>query len=82
MNAMEYWKKYGRERVIELCEKSGTSYLYWQHIANGRKRPSVDLAYRLVENSDGELSFIELLPHSLSMPNLNVKRKLVTILQE
>jgi len=67
MNAMQFWKKYGKTKVMEVCELSGTTYMYWQHIANGRKRPSVDLAYRLVEHSKGELTFVDLLPHSNDM---------------
>lgn len=61
MDAMQYWKKHGRERVIQLCEDCGTTYSYWKHIANRRKRPSVDLALRFVEKSGGELTFTDLL---------------------
>jgi hypothetical protein len=61
MDAMTYWKKHGRERVEQLCRDVGTSYNYWKHIANKRKRPSVDLALLMVEHSGGELTFNELL---------------------
>lgn len=61
MDAMSYWKKHGRERVEQLCRDVGTSYNYWKHIANRRKRPSVDLALRFVEHSGGELTFDKLL---------------------
>lgn len=62
MDAMSYWRKHGRERVEQLCKEAGTTYNYWKHIANKRKRPSVDLAMRFVAASNGELSFAALLP--------------------
>jgi hypothetical protein len=62
LDAMEYWMLHGRERVQQLCTDAGTSYDYWKHIANKRKRPSVDLAMRLVEASGGALSLLKLLP--------------------
>ena len=62
MDAMTYWKKHGTPHVVELCAKVGTTYNYWKHIANRRKRPSVDLARRFVEHSKGKLTLEELLP--------------------
>lgn len=61
MNAQEFWKKEGRERVKAVCEKAGTKYSYFEHIKNGFKRPSVDLALALVKASNGAMTFEELL---------------------
>ena len=69
MDAMTYWKAHGREAVMQLCDKVGTTYNYWKHIANRRKRPSVDLARRLVEHSGGKLTFEKLLPPKSEMRN-------------
>jgi hypothetical protein len=67
MDAMQYWTKYGREPVMKLCETCGTTYAYWKHIANKRKRPSVDLARRFVDASNGEMSLDALLPPKREM---------------
>ncbi len=67
MDAMSYWKAHGREPVIALCDKVGTTYNYWKHIANKRKRPSVDLARRMVEATGGALTLDELLPPKSAM---------------
>lgn len=49
MTAMEYWDEVGRDTMIEVCLEAGTEYDYFKHIANLRKRPSADLAYKLIE---------------------------------
>jgi len=67
MDAMTYWKAHGRETVMQLCDKVGTTYNYWKHIANRRKRPSVDLARRMVEESGGKMTLNELLPPKSAM---------------
>jgi hypothetical protein len=64
---MTYWKQHDRAHVIELCAKVGTTYNYWKHLANRRKRPSVDMARRFVQHSDGKLTLDELLPAKSSM---------------
>jgi hypothetical protein len=51
MDAMTYWKAAGRNTVLQLCNKAGTSYGYWKQFCNRRKRPGVDLARRLVAAS-------------------------------
>lgn len=61
MDLNEYWKKHGKEKSVEMCNAVGTSYDYFKHICNKRKRPSVELARKMVEFSAGELSLDKLL---------------------
>lgn len=61
MNAKEFFDRYGKERCVEICEKVGTSYAYFNQIAYGHRRPSVNLAQRLVDASGGEMDFVSLL---------------------
>jgi len=75
MDAMTYWKRYGIKRVHEVCEAAGTTYDYWKLIAYGFKRPSVDLAHRLVEQSNGEMVFADLLPPSTQLKKMLENRK-------
>lgn len=58
---MEYWQKYGIDRAKEMCAYVGTSYDYFKHICNKRKRPSVDMARKMVAFSEGELNLEKLL---------------------
>lgn len=54
----EYFIKHGTAGLRALAEKAGTkpSYLLQLNYMPS-KRPSIDLAQRLVEASDGELTF-------------------------
>lgn len=61
MNAKEYLDKFGKDRCTEICRVAGTSYAYFNQIAYGHRRPSVDLAQKLVDASDGELDLLALL---------------------
>ena len=61
MDLMEYWKLIGKKDAEELCKSVGTSYEYFKHICNKRKRPSVDLARKIVKQSGGEISLEKLL---------------------
>ena len=65
LDAMSYWQtKHGHRPTPELLamlERAGTTYDYWKHICNLRKRPGADLARRLVKESSGELCFDKLL---------------------
>lgn len=61
MDAKAYWDSVGKQAVIELCEQVGTSYGYYKQIANKRKRPSIDLARKMVAASGGQLSLDKLL---------------------
>jgi hypothetical protein len=60
VSAMTYWQRHGIKHCEQLAIACGTSYDYWKQIANLRKRPSIELARRLVALSQGEMS-LELL---------------------
>lgn len=61
MNASLFIEVHGKERAAQVAADAGTSYPYFQHIAKGRRRPSVELAKKLVAASDGELDLLSLL---------------------
>jgi hypothetical protein len=61
MDLMTYWKTYGRKAALQICDEAPTSYEYFKHICNKRKRPSVDLARKMVQISKGVLTLDELL---------------------
>ncbi len=57
----EFHEKTPREEILAMCERAGTTFGYWLHIKDRRKRPGVDLARALVEASGGRLSLDGLL---------------------
>jgi hypothetical protein len=61
MDLMQYWKENGKAGAEAMCQAVGTSYEYFKHICNKRKRPSVDLARKMVAFSGDKLSLNELL---------------------
>lgn len=61
MNAKAYLDKYGKDGAEKVAIKAGTKLSYFTQIAAGIRRPSVELAKRLVKASAGELDFVELL---------------------
>lgn len=61
MNAKQYRDKYGRLACLALCDKVGTTYEYFKHFCNSRKRPSVGLARKMVKHSGGDLTLDDLL---------------------
>lgn len=61
MDAMTWWKLVGTEQAKAAVLSTGTSWLYFQHIAHKRKRPGPDLARRLINASGGALTLDELL---------------------
>lgn len=61
MNAREYLDKHGKERAEAVAKAAGTNLAYFCQIAAGIRRPSVNLAQRLVKASKGELEFVALL---------------------
>ena len=65
VDAMTYWKaKHGHRPtpdLLAMLQRAGTTYDYWKHICNLRKRPGADLARRLVKESGNELCFDKLL---------------------
>lgn len=65
MNANTFLKKVGWKEAQRVAELAGTSRGYFAHIAHGRKRPSIELADRLVEASDGKMTFDALIRNPL-----------------
>jgi phosphoribosyl 1,2-cyclic phosphodiesterase len=61
MDAYTYWSEMGTEAAKHVAESAGTSWAYFVHIAHKRKRPSVDLARKLVKHSGGALELEKLL---------------------
>jgi len=61
MDAATYIELYGRERAEEVCVKAGTTFEYFYKCSRGYRRPSVELAQRLVDASDYKLDFVSLL---------------------
>ena len=61
MDLNEWWQRNGKLQAKEMCKAVGTSYEYFKHICNKRKRPSVDLARKIVKQSGGEISLEKLL---------------------
>jgi hypothetical protein len=61
MDAMSFWKKSGIEKTRDVCFLAGTTYEHFKHIAHKRRRPSVELAHRLIKASKGGMTFEKLL---------------------
>lgn len=61
MNAKEFLEQFGREESERVAALAGTNYAYFSQLAYGHRRPSVDLAERLVTASGGRLDFTKLL---------------------
>lgn len=61
MDAAKYLKMFGTKKAEEVAVAAKTSLPYFQQLAYKVRRPSPDLARRLVDASDGVLSFEELL---------------------
>lgn len=61
MNAKLFKEIYGVERCKQVADTAGTNYEYFRQIASNHRRPSPELALKLVEASNGELDFASLL---------------------
>lgn len=61
MDAMTFWKLAGIEKTRRVCFDAGTTYEHFKHIAHKRRRPSVELANKLIKASDGQMTFEKLL---------------------
>jgi hypothetical protein len=69
MDASAFLTKHGREIATKVAKLAGTNYAYFSQIAAGHRRPSPDLARKLVSASAGvvrkpgeQLDFASLLP--------------------
>jgi hypothetical protein len=63
MNAFDFMRTHGTGEAGRVAEAAGSNLAYFKQIAYGHRRPSIDLAQRLVEASDRRLDLIELLTH-------------------
>lgn len=61
MDAKTFLDTHGEDRSRQVAEGAGTKLGYFKQIAYGHRRPSPDLAERLVTSSEGELDFVSLL---------------------
>ena len=61
MDAREFLKTYGSGEAETVCSRAGTNLNYFRQIACGSRRPSVELALRLVDASDHRMDFNKLL---------------------
>ena len=61
MNAKQFIDLYGKEKAEQVAARAGTSYAYFTQLASGNRRPSVNLAERLVKAREHELDFVSLL---------------------
>jgi hypothetical protein len=61
MDAMTFWKQAGIEKTRDVCIQAGTTYEHFKHIAHKRRRPSVELANKLIKASNGLMTFEQLL---------------------
>jgi len=61
MNLKSYIELRGIPAARALAERAGTSYPYLWQCAHGIRRPSVDMAKRLVVASGNDLDFVSLL---------------------
>jgi transcriptional regulator with XRE-family HTH domain len=69
MEASAFLEKHGRQTAERVAKLAGTNFAYFSQIASGHRRPSPDLARRLVSSSAAivrkpaeQLDFESLLP--------------------
>lgn len=51
MDAKSFLEKHGKPVATQVAEAAGSNYAYFSQIAHGHRRPSVDLAHRLADES-------------------------------
>lgn len=61
MDAKTFLDEFGVDEARVICDKAGTNYAYFSQIAHGHRRPSVELAEKLVEASKERLDFVSLM---------------------
>lgn len=62
MNLKQYLSGLTPKQRKDYAYRSGTKPVYLVHLANGHSRASAELARRLHEESDGQVSLCELRP--------------------
>lgn len=70
---MEYWKAVGTGKARKVIHASGTKWNYFIHITHNRKRPSVDLARRLIASSKEITPGYEMTLEELLVPLEQIK---------
>lgn len=61
MDLKQFIEEHGRDEARRVAEKAGTIWQYVYQCAEGYRRPSVELAKRLVDASDGRLDLLAML---------------------
>ncbi|MEE4107763.1 MAG: transcriptional regulator [Halieaceae bacterium] len=61
MDLKEFIESCGRDEAKLVAEKAGTIWQYVYQCAEGYRRPSVELAQKLVDASDGRLDLLAIL---------------------
>lgn len=61
MDAKTFLDEFGKAEAERVAAAAGTNYAYFSQIAHRHRRPSVDMARKLVEASNNRLSFESLL---------------------
>lgn len=61
MNAKQFLESFGKSEAERVAVEAGSNYAYFSQIAYGHRRPSPDLAERLVKASDNRMDFVALL---------------------
>lgn len=61
MDAKEFLDTYGKAEAERIARIAGTTLAYFKQIAYGHRKPSSDLAWDLVEASNGRMDFEKLL---------------------
>lgn len=66
MDANTFIEKFGWAEAERVAKAAGTNRAYFGQIARGHRRPSVKLAQKLVDASEGILDFVALLTVDLA----------------
>lgn len=61
MDAHTFKDEFGKAECEAVAAAAGTNYAYFKQIAAGDRRPSIELAERLVAASGGRLDLLMLL---------------------
>ena len=68
MDAKAFLAQYGIAEATRVSVAAGTNYQYFSQIAHGHRRPSVELAEKLVKASGDRLSFEALMRAKKAKP--------------
>lgn len=77
MDAFTFINEFGWDEAERVARAAGTSVAYFGHLARTARRPSVKLADRLVEASEGRLDFVSLLKATKPTGRINARPKKV-----